>query len=219
MTTTARHKAPDERAATANPPTPPPSSSQTCPTRIASTLILPPPGGNSSQTPPPTKLKTKTPNLEIPGTNLKPLVTVNQYSPSVPKTNQAPQHNRHTTTRSHNHNTQVAHPISNGNLLATAAPPLKQPSTITHLIDALTTDDHNIKKLIHALSEAWSSYNAHGAQVTKRQLIQCTWGVLKESDNLQEFQQAILTTIPRPTDTVTQYHTHLTSAISRDNTV
>jgi hypothetical protein len=96
---------------------------------------------------------------------------------------------------------------------------MKPPSTITHLIDALNTDDQNIKNLIQALPEAWSSCNARGAQITKQQLTQCTWGQLKELDSLQEFQQAILTTIPPPTDTVTQYHTHLTSAISSDNIV
>jgi len=118
MTTTARHKAPNKRAATASPPTSPASSSQTCPTRLASTLISPPPGENCTQAPPPTKLKTKTPNLEILGSKLKFLVTVNQYSPSVHKTHQAPQHNRRTTTRSHNHNTQTTRPTSNSNLLS-----------------------------------------------------------------------------------------------------
>ena len=55
--------------------------------------------------------------------------------------------------------------------------------------------------------------------VTERQLSQSAWGELKESDSLQVFQQAIITSIPPPTDTVTQYHTRLTSAICRDNTV
>jgi hypothetical protein len=44
---------------------------------------------------------------------------------------------------------------------------MKPPSTITHLVDALTIDDHHITKLIQSLPEAWSSYNARGAKVTK----------------------------------------------------
>ncbi len=208
MTTTTRHQAPDERAATDNPPTPPSFSSHTCPTRTASTPPSPPPGENCSPTPPPTKLKTKTSNLEISGPHLKSLVNISQYSPSVHETHQAPQHSQRTTTHSPNHTTQTSHPTSNSNLLSTTAPPVNPPSTITHLIDALTTDDHDIKKRIQALLEKWSSYNARGTQVTKRQLTQCTCGELKESDSLQELQQAILTTIPPPTDTVTQYHTH-----------
>jgi hypothetical protein len=55
--------------------------------------------------------------------------------------------------------------------------------------------------------------------VTKRQLSHIVWGDLKESDSLQAFQQAIKTSIPSPSDTVTQYHTHLTSAICKNNTV
>ncbi len=44
-------------------------------------------------------------------------------------------------------------------------------------------------------------------------------GKLKKSDSLQSFQQAILTTLPSPTTTVTQYTTHLTSASCMDITV
>jgi len=55
--------------------------------------------------------------------------------------------------------------------------------------------------------------------VTKRQLLQCTWGELKEADNLQSLQQAILVVHPPPTTTVTQYTTHLISAIYMDSTV
>ena len=45
------------------------------------------------------------------------------------------------------------------------------------------------------------------------------WGELKESNSLQAFQQAILTALPPPTTTVTQYTTHLTFAICMGSTV
>jgi len=91
--------------------------------------------------------------------------------------------------------------------------------TIAHLIEALTTNDHHIKSLIQTLPNNWSNYNTSGSLITKRQLLQCAWGELKESGSLQAFQQAIITTIPPPTVTVTQYHTRLTFAICVDNTV
>ena len=55
--------------------------------------------------------------------------------------------------------------------LPLSPPPPNQPPTITHLISALTADDHNIKVLIQFLPEDWSSYNACGTLVTKRQLL------------------------------------------------
>jgi hypothetical protein len=77
------------------------------------------------------------------------------------------------------------------------------PPTITHLIEALTTNDHHIKALIQNLPNNWSGYNDVGTLATKRQLLQSAWGKLKESDSLQAFQQAIITSIPPNTATAT----------------
>jgi hypothetical protein len=54
-----------------------------------------------------------------------------------------------------------------------------QEPTITQLIEALTTSDHHIKSLIQTLPNNWSSYNAGGTLITKRQLLQSAWGELK----------------------------------------
>ena len=94
-----------------------------------------------------------------------------------------------------------------------------QPHTITHLTDALNGTDRHVKTLIQSLPNDWEAYNHKGSLITKQQLLHCTWGEPTESDSLQAFQQAIITAIPPPTTTVTQYTTHLTSAICRDNTV
>jgi hypothetical protein len=53
------------------------------------------------------------------------------------------------------------------------------PTTIAHLIDALTTDDHHIKALIQAFPNDWSDYTAKGTMDTKRKLLQSAWGELK----------------------------------------
>jgi len=98
-------------------------------------------------------------------------------------------------------------------------PPPCQSYKITHLMDALNTHDQHIKTLIKSLPEDWAGYNDRGSLVTKRQLLQSAWGELKESDSLQAFQPAILTALPPPTTTVTQYTTYLTSAICMDSTL
>ena len=173
MTKITRREAPDERADRANSPTSPPTSDQTCPTEIASTSPSLPLGINDSQTPPPPTTTTKDKsNLETHGIVLPSLASVNQYLPSVLNTTQAMQHDRRNTTRS-THNPLTA--ISNHNNIPTphTAPPRDTPITITHLIDALNTDDQNITNLIQTLRDAWSTAcNARGTQITKRQLIQ-----------------------------------------------
>jgi hypothetical protein len=58
-----------------------------------------------------------------------------------------------------------------------------QEPTITHLIEALTINDHHIKSLIQTLPNSWSSYNVGGSLI-KPQLLQCTLGELKDSDSL-----------------------------------
>ena len=143
MTTTTRRQAPDERAATDNPPTPSPSTFQT------RTVVTPPSslGNNYAQTTfPINTFKTTTSNLEISGPHLNSLVnTVNQHSSTVYEPHQAPQHIQRTTNSSLNHHTQTTHHTLNNNQPPTIANPPNQPHTITHLIDALTTNDRNIK--------------------------------------------------------------------------
>jgi hypothetical protein len=91
--------------------------------------------------------------------------------------------------------------------------------TIEQLIDALPKNDTYIKKLIQQLPDQWSGTNATGTPITKKQLIQGSWGELKETDSLQSFQQAIIASFPPPTTNVTQYHAQLTSAICRGSSV
>ena len=92
--------------------------------------------------------------------------------------------------------------------------------TLDYLIAALHTHyHHQIKTLIQHLPTQWSCHNAAGTLITRRQLIQSSWGELQETDSLQSFQQAIITTFPPPTTTVTQYHAQLTSAICLDRSV
>jgi hypothetical protein len=95
----------------------------------------------------------------------------------------------------------------------------RQTHTINHLIDNLKANAQHIITQILALSDDRTTHNYRGSRVTKRQLLHCTWGEHTESDNLQFFQQAILTTLPPSTTTITQYTTFLTSAICMDNTV
>ena len=65
----------------------------------------------------------------------------------------------------------------------------------------------------------WIEVNNKGTPVTKRKLEQCIWGAYTESDGIRNLQHATVTAYP-PTHThVTQYTSHLTSAISRDSTV
>ena len=82
-----------------------------------------------------------------------------------------------------------------------------------------TTHDQHIKTLIKSLPEEWAAHNDCGLLVTKRQLLHNVLGELKESDSLQAFEQAILTTLPPSTTMITQYTTHFTSDICMDNTV
>ena len=94
----------------------------------------------------------------------------------------------------------------------------KTPTT-SDLSRALHANDLHNKTRIQTLPDNWSNYNEKGSLITKRQLLQSAWGELKESDSLQAFQQAIITSIPPPANTVTQYTTHLTSAICIDSTL
>ena len=149
MTKITRREAPDERVARANSPTSPPTSDHTCPTEIALTSPPPPLGINDSQTPPPPTTTTKDKsNLETHGIVLPSLASVNQYLPSVLNTTQALQHDRRNTTRS-THNPQTANSNYNNTLTSHTAPPRNPPTTITHLIDALNTDDHNLHHKSH----------------------------------------------------------------------
>ncbi len=152
---------------------------------------------------------------------------VKQYSPPVNETLQVPQNTKHSIITYPTYQPQTHRYITSPDareLETDDQPPTTDnlpapPPTIAHLIDALTTNDHHINALIQALSNDWSGYNAKGMKVTMRQLLQSAWGELKESDSLQAFQQAIITSLPPTTTTVTQYYTHLTFAICMDITV
>ena len=61
-------------------------------------------------------------------------------------------------------------------------PPPCQTHTITHLVEALNTHDQHIKTLIKFLPDDCAAYNDRGSLVTKRQLLQSTWGELKKSE-------------------------------------
>jgi hypothetical protein len=61
-----------------------------------------------------------------------------------------------------------------------------QVQTLASLIAALPTKDYyHIKTLIQQLPNQWSGYNTAGTLITRRQLVQSTWGELKEADSLQ----------------------------------
>jgi hypothetical protein len=162
-----------------------------------------------------------TPHTDIPNTtHPRPSPLPDTYPKAIQTASFPPTPNSpHPQTHQHH----ISSPNENNSHIgnATTTPtthPCRTPTT-SYLSKALNTNDHHIKTLIQAIPDEWSNYNEKGSLVTKRQLLQCAREELKESDSLQAFQQAIITSIPPPTTTVTLYTTHLTSAICMDNIV
>ena len=160
MTKPMRQRAPDEGAAT---------------TPATATEATRPPSPSTTHT----EQRKNTKHLEILDHHLETLDHfVTQYSPPVTDPHQNPhiqdaypapanhtQAPPHTNKHRHRHTIHIPTPLHPANN------DIPQTNAIHHLINALSTDDHNIKTLIRSLQDDWSSHNAKGTLITRRHLL------------------------------------------------
>jgi hypothetical protein len=90
---------------------------------------------------------------------------------------------------------------------------------LNQLVNALNSPDENIRTPINILLSTWQATNHKGTPLNKATLRRSSWGDLREADDLQALQQAILTSRPPPNHTVTHYATYITTSISMGSAI
>ena len=81
-----------------------------------------------------------------------------------------------------------------------------------------TCTDTQFAGVIHDLPENWQPHNLKNNLITKRMLRKTTWGAYRDDYSIMTFQEAIMSTKPRP-ETITQYDTQMARSIIQYNDV